>query len=190
MRHTLTLATFMIGLAAAAQANDFKPAMQTYLDGQIRSWATSHSIVTAIKTQNASTGSYDQSMIDDLDARWRAEVGTPQTPTITPVLNGATADFLRQQVQSAGGRITEVFIMDAKGLNVAASAVTSDYWQGDEAKFSQTYGQGADAVHFGEIEFDESTATYQGQISMTITDPATGEAIGAMTVGVDAETLM
>ena len=80
--------------------------------------------------------------------------------------------------------------MDAQGLNVAASGLTSDYWQGDEAKFTETYGKGAGAVHFGEVEFDESSQTYQAQISVTVTDPATGQPIGAITVGVDAAHLM
>ena len=105
------------------------------------------------------------------------------------MLENDAATFLREQVEASGGVITEVFIMDARGLNVAASATTSDFWQGDEAKHSETYGKGVDAVHFGEVEFDESTQSYQGQISMTLTDPATGEAIGALTVGVDAEAL-
>ena len=49
---------------------------------------------------------------------------------------------------------------------------------------------GAGATHLSEVEFDESTQTYQGQISVTVTDPATGTPIGALTVGVDAEALM
>lgn len=49
---------------------------------------------------------------------------------------------------------------------------------------------GADAVHFSEIEFDESSQSYQAQISMTISDPATGAPIGAMTVGINADALM
>lgn len=190
MKQVLTSAAVLFGLSASAHANEFTEAMQSYLDDEIRSWATSGPIVSAINAQNASTENFDQSMIDELDARWRSEVGASDTPTITPVLSGEAADFLRQQVEAAGGRITEVFIMDARGLNVAASSVTSDYWQGDEAKFSETYVRGADAVHLGEIEFDESTETYQGQISLTIVDPATGQPIGAMTVGVDAEALM
>jgi hypothetical protein len=80
--------------------------------------------------------------------------------------------------------------MDQHGLNVAASAMTSDMWQGDEAKFTETYSMGAGAVHFSEVELDESTQRYQAQISVTIVDPATGEPIGAMTVGVDAEALL
>ena len=45
------------------------------------------------------------------------------------------------------------------------------------AKFQETHGVGPDAVHFGEVEFDESSQQYQGQISVTITDPATGNVI-------------
>lgn len=187
---TLLTSMLVMGSTTMAQANDFAPAMQSYLDGEIRAWAMSAQLVEAINAQNAITSGYDQSMIDQLDTQWRAEVGTSATPTITPVLNGSAADFLRERVAASEGRITEVFIMDARGLNVAASAVTSDYWQGDEAKFSETYGRGADAIHFGDIEFDDSTETYQGQISITIVDPSTGQAIGAMTVGVDAEALM
>ena len=190
MYKSLTPVAALFALSVAAQANDFAPAMQSYLDDEIREWAMSDQIVAAINAQNAMTSGYDQSTIDQLDQKWRAEVGAADTPTITPVLEGAAAEYLREQVAAAGGRITEVFIMDAQGLNVAASSVTSDYWQGDEAKFSETYGNGADAVHLGDIEFDESTETYQGQISLTIVDPATGQAIGAMTVGVDAESLM
>ena len=36
---------------------------------------------------------------------------------------------------------------DNKGLNVGQSDVTSDYWQGDEAKWKKSYKMGAGAVH-------------------------------------------
>jgi hypothetical protein len=177
-------------LAGAAQANDYAPAMQAFLDSQVRPWAEDPVIVSAIAAQNTRTGGLSQSEIDALDQAWRAEVGAAASPTIDPVMQSAAADFLRARVAESGGMITEIFAVDARGLNVAASDVTSDFWQGDEEKYSETYPVGADAVHFGEVEFDESTQTYQGQISLTITDPATGEAIGAMTVGVNAEALM
>ena len=177
-------------LAVPAQADDFGPALQDYLESQVATWAQDDAIVSAINAQNERTAGYDQAMIDQLDATWRAEVGASDTPTISPVLNNETADFLRNQVAASGGMITEVFIMDMHGLNVAASDVTSDYWQGDEAKFSETYGRGPESRHIGDVEFDESTQMYQGQISLTIVDPATGKPIGAMTVGVDAEALL
>lgn len=79
--------------------------------------------------------------------------------------------------------------MDAHGLNVAASGTTSDYWQGDEAKFTETYSRGAGAIHVGDVEFDESASGYLGQVSAPIVDPATNTVIGAITVGLNAEML-
>ena len=180
----------LLSSATFASANEFEPAMQDYLDAEIMGWATNADIVAAIAAQNAQTMGYDQSQIDALDQAWRAEVGMGDTPTITPVITNAASDVLRELVEQSGGRVTEIFIMDMHGLNVAASDVTSDYWQGDEAKFQKTHGMGPDAVHFSEVELDESTQRYQGQISLTINDPATGKPIGAMTVGVDADSLM
>ncbi|MEM6739238.1 MAG: hypothetical protein AAF646_03920 [Pseudomonadota bacterium] len=178
------------GLAGPVSANDYAPAMQAFLDEQVRPWAQDPVLVSAIAAQNAEMGTLQQSAIDALDAAWRGEVGTASTPTITPVIEGEAADFLRARVAESGGMITEVFAVDAQGMNVAASSITSDYWQGDEAKFTETFPVGPDAVHFGEVEFDESSQSYQGQISITITDPATGAPIGAMTVGVNAEALL
>ena len=102
-------------------------------------------------------------------------------------MNNAASEHLRTHVAEAGGRITEVFVMDARGLNVASSAITSDYWQGDEAKWIDTYMKGADAIHVSEVEFDESAQTYQMQVSMSVTDPASGAVIGAVTFGLDAQ---
>lgn len=184
------LAALPLALCATIARADYVPAMQALLDGSIRAWAADPVLVAAIQAANAERASYDQAMIDQLDGAWRAEVGQAETPTISPILQNAAADFLRSQVAASGGKITEVFIMDAHGLNVAASDVTSDMWQGDEDKFTQTYPMGAGGVFFGEVELDESTQTYSGQISISIVDPATNTVIGAMTVGVDAEALL
>lgn len=190
MKYFVTAGLAALTIAAPAIANEYKPAMQSYYESDIAGWLANSVIVDAIIAQNSTTLGYDQARIDALDQAWRAEVGTEGAPTITPVLTNAASDHLRSLVEASGGRITEIFIMDGMGLNVAASDTTSDYWQGDEAKFTETHGAGPGVIHFGDVEFDESSQSYQGQISVTITDPATGEAIGAMTVGVDAESLL
>lgn len=177
-------------LATQAAAQDFEAAAQEYFNTEISKWANAQILVDAVNAQNTQTATFSQAQIDELDEAWRAEVGTSNTPTITPVLNNSASAFLRDQVSGSGTAITEVFIMDAQGLNVAASDMTSDYWQGDEAKHSETYGAGPDGFHISEIEFDDSTQRYQAQVSFTLIDPATGSAIGAVTVGVDAESLM
>lgn len=187
---TIFLSAIVATLSLPAYANDYEGAMRTYLEAEIMPWVQ-HSVLTdAIRAQNERTAGYDQAMITELDQTWRAEVGQAETPTITPVVSNEAAEFLRGRVQQSNGAITEAFIMDAQGLNVAASSVTSDYWQGDEDKHAMTFAQGPGALHFSDIELDESTQTYQGQISIAITDPANGSVIGAMTIGVDAEALM
>lgn len=189
MRHLLLGATILLG-TVPAYASDFTDSIQAFYQNEISQWANDPALIAAITSQNEMTGGYDQAQIDALDQAWRAEVGQATTPTITPVLENAASDFLRERVASYGGQITEIFVMDSVGLNVAASDVTSDYWQGDEDKFNQTYPVGPTGFHVSEIELDESTQRYQGQVSFTLTDPATGLPVGAMTVGIDAESLM
>jgi hypothetical protein len=185
----LILAAAVIGLFGAAKAQDIQPAMKRYVEAEVMSWAHDRTIIDALRSQNLRTASLSQSDIDALDQAWRAEVGTASTPTISPVLENSAAAFLRSRLDAAGGRITEVFVMDARGLNVAASQPTSDYWQGDEEKFTETFPVGPGAMHFGDIEFDESSQRYQGQVSIALVDPETRVVIGAMTIGLDADSL-
>ena len=177
-------------LSGAAMAADYEAALNGFLDSSIRTWSSDPALVQAINAANTERAAYDQAMIDAADTAWRAEVGQGSTPTITPVLANAAADFLRAQVDGSGGKITEAFITDAKGLNVAVSSPTSDMWQGDEDKFTAVFPAGAEGLLISEVELDESTQTYQAQISVSITDPATGAVIGTMTVGVNADALM
>ena len=179
----------LFAAAPALAADDFTPALQAYMASDIASWAADPALVAAITAQNAATGGYDQAKIDALDQEWQAAVGAGDNALVTGVLTGPAADFLRAKVADSGGKITEAFVTDAKGLNVAASDPTSDYWQGDEDKFSKTFSVGADAVFLGEVEQDESTQTYQSQVSITVVDPATGSPIGSITAGVDLSML-
>lgn len=190
MKNFVAILVAMIISTTAASANEFETAMGAFLAENIAQWASDPVLVDAIKAQNTETAAYDQAMIDELDASWRAFALVPETPMIADVLTGPAAAFLRNRVAQADGAITEAFVVDARGLNVAASAVTSDFWQGDEAKYQQTFLIGPDAFHFGDIELDDSTGTVQGQISMTIVDSETGEPIGALTVGIDLTALL
>lgn len=190
LRNTSFLAAAAVAFCAQPVfAQDMETAMMAFLAENAASWVNAPIIVDAITAQNAETAGLGASDIEALDQEWRAQVGSADAPVITPVLQNAASDFLREQVASAGGVITEVFIMDAAGLNVAASDVTSDYWQGDEAKFTETFGKGAGAVHVGDVEFDESSQSYQGQISAVIVDDS-GAPIGAITIGLNAESLL
>lgn len=189
MLATSCLAGLAIGLGAGvAAANEFEPALKELAENRIRAMVSDPAIVAAIKAQNAKFGSMSEAEIVALDDKWRAEIGSGSTPTIDPVLNGAVAELLRDYRDDSAGLFTEIFVMDSVGLNVAASDTTSDYWQGDEAKWQQSYATGADGLHISEVDLDESTQIYQAQVSVAITDDS-GAPIGAATFGVNVENL-
>ena len=68
--------------------------------------------------------------------------------------------------------------------------MTSDYWQGDEAKFQKVYPNGPDAMLISDVEQDESTQRFQSRLSLPVVDPATKKNIGTVTIGIDVENLL
>lgn len=184
---------FLLGASLAvlgivsASASEFDTQLSQLANAEIAAIASSPEIVAAIRAQNAETSAFDQAHIDELDQAWRAEVGSANQTLVAEVMGRPASAFLSQKREESAGLMTEIFVMDSRGLNVAQSDVTSDYWQGDEAKWQDTFPKGPGAMHIGDIEEDESTQTFQSQVSMTVVDPDNGEAIGAITVGVNIE---
>lgn len=166
-------------------ADEYTQPLTDLAKGRIAEIAANPEIIAAVEAQNAVTAAYDQARIDELDKQWRAEVDAEAKPLIDATLNNAASKYLAAAQDESAGLFTEIFVTDAKGLNVAQSTVTSDYWQGDEEKYTESFAKGADAIYIGEVEQDESTQAFQSQVSITITDPASGAPIGSLTVGVD-----
>jgi len=186
-------ATAAILLAAplgTAQAGDHVAPLTAFAKEQIASWVQSDIVVNAIKAQNQKNAGLTQADIDKLDKQWRSETSAGGGSLINRVLANDLSKYLKDIKAKAGGVFTEIFVMDNKGLNVGQSDVTSDYWQGDEGKWKNTYGKGPGAIDIGEIEQDESTQAFQSQISMTVVDPSSGEPIGAVTVGVNVDEIL
>lgn len=181
------LAVF-IGCSSVA-ANEFQNELQALATGKIAEIASSGEVVSAVKAQNEKTAGYDQAKIDELDKQWRAEADAADQPMIDMVLENDLSAYLADAQGGSDGLFTEIFVMDAKGLNVGQSDVTSDYWQGDEAKWKETFLKGKGSVHVGDLEQDESTQQLQSQVSVSVTDPATGDVIGAVTFGVNVDKL-
>ncbi|WP_205747861.1 PDC sensor domain-containing protein [Devosia sp. FKR38] len=187
--YALGLVTLM-SFGAATQAEDeFTAPLTALAQSEIVAIASDPAVISAIIAQNAVTASYDQAKIDELDKQWRAEVDAASKPLVDATLANAASQYLKGVQEASGGKYTEIFVMDAKGLNVAQSSLTSDYWQGDEDKFTASFGAGAGAVHVSDVEQDESTQVFQSQVSVPVADPATGNLIGAITVGVDVSML-
>lgn len=178
-----------VGPARLAVANEFAAPLKRFVEEQLRPWLKDAALVEAIKAQNAKHAGLSQADIDQLDKTWRAEAKKKGGPLVDEVQGRPLSAFLKGKKDSSDGLIDEMFVMDNRGLNVGQSDVTSDYWQGDEPKWQKTYPAGAGGIFVDEVEFDESTKSYQAQVSATVVDPASGTAIGAITVGVNVEKL-
>ena len=173
---------FLISTQLRAQMDD-----ETIINralARMKVLAAAKDVVKAIQVQNVAHAALSQSEIDTLDADWQANRETPDHPLIRSVLENESSLYLTKTKSRSRGLYREVFIMDARGLLVGSSDVTSDYWQGDEDKWQKTYAVGPDAYFVDELKQDASTGAYQIQISYTVTDPATGKAIGAVTAGI------
>lgn len=181
--------TALISTPCMLFANDFAEPLTELANTQVRELVSAGEVIEAIKQQNMRNADLSQADIDKLDQQWRAEVSASDQPLISKVLGNDLSAYLMAAMEESDGLYTEIFITDNKGLNVGQSSVTSDYWQGDEDKWQQTFLLGPDVIHVGDIEEDESTQTFQSQISYTISDPDTNTAIGAITVGVNVDQL-
>jgi len=174
-------------ITTAATAGGVEDRIRALAADQLSQWVQSATVIDAVREQNEKHAGLSQSDIDALDQAWRNQADSGSQPMIDDLLSRSVSEYLRVQQSESGGLITEVFIMDNHGLNVAQSDATSDYWQGDEAKFQKTFGAGSGTIFVDEVEFDDSSGSYQVQVSLTIDDPADGSPIGAVTFGIAME---
>jgi hypothetical protein len=137
-------------------------------------------IVKAVSAENAKGKTLDQ--IKTLDKEWRDTPGIDAF--MKAIMNNECGQHLRS-IQESNPYFAEIFVMDNQGANVAMTDKTSDYWQGDEAKFKKSFNNGAGFVFVDEVEFDDSAQAYLVQVSVPVWD--NGQVIGAITFGIDVD---
>lgn len=184
---TLT-ALFFLAFCATSMAQSGQAPSLSIIDksvvSDIRDFLKAPVVWKSVVAQNGNTSSLSEADIDKLDKQWRAERETEDQPLVASVLTSPLSSYLTRIQAGALGLYSEMFVVDAKGLNVGQSATTSDYWQGDEAKFQKTFPVSAEAVFVDEAEFNEDTGTWRSQVNLTVVDPD-NKPIGAATVEIN-----
>lgn len=169
---------------AAAQELAFSPEqLEVVLAPKIKAvqrLAANPTVIDAVKTQNAQETTIEQ--IRQIDKEWRS------TKTLTAfkksLQHNPAGRFLRRHVRR-NPTYGEAFLTDKRGANVAAYPATSDYWQGDETKFTASYDDGKGKVFIGDVEYDDSSQTHAAQVSVPIVYQ--GKAIGVLVMGVQLD---
>ena len=85
------------------------------------------------------------------------------------------AKALKAFQDASGGKIVEFFITDARGGNVCQTALTSDWFQGDEEKFSAVANKPAEAADraapfYAEPKRDDTVGQTGIQVSIPLFD--------------------
>ena len=183
----LALVGFLVaGMQSSAQAGGHEAKINVFINQNVQSWLSSEELQQAINKQNLDHKGLSESEISVLDKRWRAEKKAGGGDLMSSKMSGDLAAFLRGIKAAGGGVITEIFVMDNKGLNVAQTDPTGDYMQGDEAKWQKTYGVGPKAILIDEVEEDGGLNI--SQVSLTIAG-SDGAKLGAVTIGINVDAL-
>lgn len=147
----------------------------------IESWERDPVLVKEIEAQNAKNKNQTQAEIDAIDKAWMAG---GENELAARMLSNPCAAHLKQLI-SANPAFGESFAMDDKGGNVCMTNRTSDYWQGDEAKWQKTYPTGRTFVD--DPKYDTSAKAILLQVSIPIFDGQ--KPVGALTVGINTSFL-
>ncbi|HAY48660.1 MULTISPECIES: hypothetical protein [Thalassospira] len=188
----LAAAIFAVPQAAMAKAelpgnpNDL---ITDALIKDIRGWLANPVVALSINSQNRLRKDMTQDQIDAADKQWRAEREADDQPLVAAILTNPLSSYLTQVQARSGGLYAEIFVMDAVGLNVGQSSITSDFWQGDEGKFQNTFPKGPNAVFIDEAEYNEESDSWRSQLNMTMSDE-NQQAIGAVTIEVNLNELV
>ena len=141
-------------------------------------------IVKAVKEQNAQ--GLTLAKIQEIDKAWMETTNAKKEPTafMKSIASNAAAKELAKLEKPY---MVEFILTDNQGANVAVTGMTSDYWQGDEPKFTNAFANGKGNTYIARPQKDKSTGEVISQVSVPVMSD--GKAIGTLTVGVRPEKL-
>ena len=122
--------------------------------------------------------------IQEIDKEW-IDAKAPNDFMKSLTSNAAAKELAKIELRKA--YFVEFILTDNQGANVAITGMTSDYWQGDEPKFTNAFADGKGDTYIARPQKDKSTGEVISQVSVPVMNG--GKAIGTLTVGVRAEKL-
>lgn len=186
MRILALLITLALSPAAVlSQDTPDREELEELLKTKIRSvqhMALNPTVIRATRGQNAQNLNLEE--IEKRDDEWRS---SEELTSLKRALQENDAGRFLKRVIGINKSFNEAFVTDNQGANVAAYPPTSDYWQGDEEKWTAAFNGGNGRIFLGPVEYDESTKTYAVQISAPLFDR--GATIGVLVVGVTLDYL-
>lgn len=161
--------------------------MRALLSRKLERWRHLPGLDDALRQRNKTAANLSVKAVQALDAQWMEAFAQNNLAFAMSLVNQPLSAQLREIKKQADGLLTEIIVADRRGLNLAISDITSDYWQGDESKFTAAFAQPSNSLLFGEVAYDESSKHFQVQLSLPLNAEADNEPLGVMILGVDVE---
>jgi hypothetical protein len=128
-------------------------------------------VAKAVRASNALKE--DPAAIKKKDQAWA------QDPKLRQEVADRPCSARIKELVGSDSLVVEAFAMDERGAVACSTVPTSDYWQGDEAKWQKTVQDGLPAF-VDEPQLDASTGVYAIQLSVPMVEG--DKRIGAVTL--------
>lgn len=147
--------------------------------------AVEENMAEAVNAANQSyAGSVDEirEKVKGLDQQWRDAMaaGDPSIPLIQSRVNWSPISLRLRSYKEQFPDHIEIFVTDRVGALVAASNVTSDYYQADEDWWQVAFNADRGGAYVGVPEYDESAGDYAINLAVQVRDPRTGVLLGVL----------
>ena len=130
---------------------------------------------------------YDAAAVAALDDQWRAD---PAATAARLQLLTSPASLFLADLTTHDSIYREVLLTDRRGRLVAASNITSDYFQADEAWWTASFDNGRGRVSVSDVRRDESARVYAFEIAVPVHDPSSDELVGVMKIVADSREML
>jgi hypothetical protein len=105
------------------------------------------------------------------------------------ILSSPASQFLTDLIRH-DSVYREVLVTDRYGRLVAASNVTSDFYQADEDWWIQTFDNGRWRVSVSDVRRDDSAGVYAFEIAVPVPSPSGDEVVGIMKIVADSREML
>lgn len=123
----------------------------------------------------------------NLDAQWRALAPRHHSEMARIIAAQDASIAMNRWQKDHESLVTEVMLTNSIGALVAMSRLSSDFWQGDEAKFEHHIRKDASNLYISPIYYDESTSRFQVIVSKPIIAESRWLPVGVLIIGLDVE---
>jgi hypothetical protein len=134
-----------------------------------------------------SQSAYDQAAVMATDRQWQADAAG--TSARMGLLKSPASQFLADIV-GHDPIYREILVTDRHGRLVAASNVTSDYFQADEDWWTESFDEARGRIVVSDVRRDESAGVYAFEIAVPVPAPAGDEVAGVMKIVADSREML